>query len=738
MNDVPTAPRPLPALARLGRLVRKELSEILRDRRTIVTLVLMPVLLYPLLSIAFQQFFLATVESEPVTVYMIALTPSEWDDDFIWYLQYRQFHVAREAGAVVGFGGAGPFGAAAVGRLIQFDPAQPPQPQPSRKPPQLKFFAAANLEEVVRAHEVHLAVRLRKLPGIGTREPAFEVQFLYLQGSPNSLEALRYVERELMLANAYATQDRLWQQGVWERVAPWRAEIQAVGVAEPSEGLSLAALVPLVLVLMTITGAVYPAIDLTAGERERGTLEILVAAPVPRLALLFAKYVAVVTVALLTAVVNLVMMVVTLQVSGLAALIFGEHGLTAAAVLPVFGLLILFALFFSAVLLALTSFARSFKEAQAYLIPLMLAALAPGVAGLLPGLHLSGLLTVVPLLNIVLLARDLLQGVAVPAVAGVVVLSTLLYAAAAVGVAARIFGAEAVLYSEQSSWADLFRRPRQPCVAAPVSTALLCLALMFPLTFVLRGVAAQVTVGGLAARQQLGLRVGLVALVSVALFGLLPLFAAARGRVSLTTGFRLRRPPLAALAGGLLLGVGLWPFVIEQLALFRDWGLAPLGQHGAERVAEQLGMLRRALPPLLLVAAFVVPALAEEWFFRGFLFASLRSALGPRATVVTSALLFGLFHLVADAFALERLLPSTVLGLVLGWVAYRSGSVVPGMVLHACHNGFLVGVSYLDTAPEGHLPADWLLGAAAVAAVGGVLVWLCRPTPEPVDLPLAA
>ena len=80
---------------------------------------------------------------------------------------------------------------------------------------------------------------------------------------------------------------------------------------------SLAAVVPFILILMTITGAVYPAIDLTAGERERGTLEILVAAPVPRLGLLFAKYVAVVTVAILTALVNLLAMIAVLTWSGL-------------------------------------------------------------------------------------------------------------------------------------------------------------------------------------------------------------------------------------------------------------------------------------------------------------------------------------------------------------------------------------------------------------------------------------
>ena len=61
----------------------------------------------------------------------------------------------------------------------------------------------------------------------------------------------------------------------------------------PGKWFRLATLVPLILILMTITGAVYPAIDLTAGERERGTLESLMAAPVPRLSMLLAKYVAV-------------------------------------------------------------------------------------------------------------------------------------------------------------------------------------------------------------------------------------------------------------------------------------------------------------------------------------------------------------------------------------------------------------------------------------------------------------
>ncbi len=209
----------------------------------------------------------------------------------------------------------------------------------------------------------------------------------------------------------------------------------AVKREESDSFTSLASLVPLILILMTVTGAVYPAIDLTAGERERGTLEILVAAPVPRFALLTAKYLAVVTVAVLTAVVNLVSMTITLEISGLGKQLFGGGGLTPLAIVELFGLLLLFAAFFSAVLLSLTSFARSFKEAQAYLIPLMLGALGPGVLAMMPGLRLRADLAVLPLVNIVLFARDLFNGEADPLMAMVVVTTTLLYALAALALA---------------------------------------------------------------------------------------------------------------------------------------------------------------------------------------------------------------------------------------------------------------------------------------------------------------
>jgi hypothetical protein len=97
----------------------------------------------------------------------------------------------------------------------------------------------------------------------------------------------------------------------------------------------------------------------------------------------------------------------------------------------------------------------------------MLLAIAPGFLSVMPGIELSGVLAVVPLVNIVLLARDVLQGNINPLVAGAAVVSTALYGVASLALAARVFGSDAILYGSQGSWADLFRRPDEPAPSRP-------------------------------------------------------------------------------------------------------------------------------------------------------------------------------------------------------------------------------------------------------------------------------
>jgi ABC-2 type transport system permease protein/sodium transport system permease protein len=296
-------------------------------------------------------------------------------------------------------------------------------------------------------------------------------------------------------------------------------------------------------------------------------MEMLIAAPVPRFELLAAKYVAVLCVALLTAVVNLFGMTITAQSTGLAAMLFGSAGMTLSVVIRVWLLLGLFAAFFSGVLLAITSYARSFKEAQAYIIPLMLLCLVPGVICLIPGLEFAGPMAVVPLVNIVMLGRDMLEGDVAPGLAAAAVLSTAIYVAASLALASKIFGTDAVLSGGNTTWGDVFRRPLSPQTAFRPAAAMFALALMFPVYFVASGTLAQLRDDSLAGR------VVKSALVTVLVFVGIPLLLALFQRVRQDSGFGLRRPRFTALLSAVVLGLSLWPLAFELYFLNEALGI---------------------------------------------------------------------------------------------------------------------------------------------------------------------
>ncbi len=525
------APSHAAGLGRLWRLTRKELSESLRDRRTLGTLVLMPVLLYPVLAMAFLQLLQSSRVDEIRPLYRIGFISEAEKESVLDYWQIGGEHLRnRHAPSKV------------KGKEPELSPYLSPWPE-------LDPYVMPDLDEAVSTGKVDVGVRLHP-PGGVRAHPArriFDCDLLYRKGSNLGLEATRYLESLTADANADQIDRLLEANRIQWRGDPVRGRVTIVPDLTTKKSQVMPVLVPLILILMTMTGAVYPAIDLTAGERERGTLEILVAAPVSRLVVLLAKYAAVFTVAMLTALVNLGSMTLSLRVTGIEKAVF-ESNLSALVLIQVLGLLLLFAAFFSAVVLTVTSFARSFKEAQAYLIPLMLLCLTPGMMALLPGLRLNGPLAVVPLLNIVLLARDLLGGTASFTVASVVVATTLLYALAAVSLAARVFGAEAVLSNDVSGWSDLLRRPRNSRPAAEPAAALLCLALMFPCYFLLMTGVAQFSGFHVAER------LGLSALANVLLFIGFPLVFMWLGRVRLEDGLRFHVPSWSACVAAVLLG----------------------------------------------------------------------------------------------------------------------------------------------------------------------------------------
>lgn len=698
---------------RLTRLALKELREILRDRRTIITLVFMPLLLYPLMSIAFQRFFLTSLGNVATPRYLIGFT-SEEEMRFL----SAAFHLGDTDNPPANSRDLGDSEDSHRSEIVIEGDVRP------------------DLEAAVRDLNVDAGLRLvdGRATGFDPRtDVALDCEVLYLTNSVTSRRAAEHIEQRIAEWNERFLSSRLQALRVTQRAVPvqlFKRGLQNTGTAAP---ISIAAVIPFILILMTVTGAVYPAIDLTAGERERGTLEILVAAPIPRLGLLLAKYVAVLTCALLTAGANLITMTITISVSGIGRLLFGDDGLSLPVILAVAGLLVLFAAFFSAVLLMITSFARSFKEAQAYLIPLMLISLAPGMMSLLPGVEQKGLLVVVPLMNIVLLGRDLFEFNASAGTTIMVVMSTSVYALVAISLAARVFGGESVLYSNQVAWSDWLRRARHVQPTPNLTGGLACLAILFPSYFWLNSLIAQ------SDGMPMTTRLLTASAATALLFAVWPLFAAWHGRVQLRTTFALNTPRWTNWLAAVLLGVSLWTAAHELVLLTQRLGLITLDSEKLDRAQTLLGELRGVALPIVLSALALVPAVCEEMFFRGYLFAAFSNRSTPRTTIVSSAVVFGLFHVVVtDALAIERLLPSTMLGLVLGLMRHRSGSLWPGIVLHACHNGLLTSASYFQpqlaaagwgVAEEAHLPAAWLGGSVIVMAIGFGVLWL-NPAPE--------
>ena len=381
----------------LWRLASKELRETLRDRRTIITLVVMPLLVYPILSLIFRTFLLSNAETlgsgEPVRYSIVCWSANG----------------GKELASVLG----------QTGRMIkQMDEqvqregvkTRSGMPFPSQNflPTRFydhhwQFLDGESKSEMISIVESGQAdVGLVVTGGSSRTGPLGTVQ-VFARPDGRSQEVASYLRERFKDLTAYVNQQRLTQAGlptqpmiaVDRDVLMNSAPDVAQSTAKP---FSLASLVPLILVLMTITGAVYPAIDLTAGERERGTLETLMAAPVPRASILMSKFFAVLSVAVMTAMLNLAGMAATIWTFQLDQFLPGDASFTVSTMAKVLALLVLFAAFFSAVLLAVTSYAKSFKEAQANLVPIILLSLGPGLMAMFPGLELAGTLAITPCL----------------------------------------------------------------------------------------------------------------------------------------------------------------------------------------------------------------------------------------------------------------------------------------------------------------------------------------------------
>ncbi len=743
--------------SRLKRLTQKELRETLRDSRTIITLVLMPLLVYPILSLLFRTVLVSTLEgtlgADKPAVLKIAFESNASEQETMSFVG----SLAQQIDAL-----------AAADETVENVKADTDEEisgvtiANSLKGPQFAKFSSHKwflpgfedislpLPELVLKNEVDLGISF-EFPerGVNGRPDRNMVSVsIVRRDTPNGRAAAEYFQQKLRELNRAEVAQRLRQRGLFAE-DPLTLQPIVVAVdpdAPPSTStFSLASLIPLVLVLMTVTGAVYPAIDLTAGERERGTLETLMAAPVPKVGILMAKFFAVWTVAIFTALLNLLGMALTVWTFQFEKILLGPNGFSLLVILKIFGLLVLFSAFFSALMLAVTSFARSFKEAQAYLIPVILLSMGPGLLAMNPGLKLEGVYCLTPMVNVLLLGRDVINHDVQWFPAVLAILSTAFYAVVAIRFAAHRFGGDDVLYAGQGTLGDLFSRPKEAQSHFTLGAAMVGLALLLPINLVAIGALGRMAT---VLESQYTTFALLMMLFTFLSFFCVPWLIAVARRVTLRTGFAVDLPSSRFWFPAVLLGLFMWPVLaafVDQwygiMALFEGAETAAM-RHDAlvEMTKGQVEKFRK-LPVVVVAFAFaIIPAICEEWFFRGMIMQTLLRKWSAVSAILVSAALFGFFHILSNsAISLDRLIPTTLMGILLGYVCYRSKSIWPGAILHMLHNGCLVFLGYfqpqlsqLSWFPEegADIPMVWVVPAIVVSTAAIAMLAALKPSDQ--------
>jgi sodium transport system permease protein len=229
----------------------------------------------------------------------------------------------------------------------------------------------------------------------------------------------------------------------------WDGDVAQSDVATSGEqaGMVLSLFIPLVLAIWTYSSALQPSIDMTAGERERGTLEALLCLPCTRLELLLGKWLAVATITGVG---------VILQIFGLlfaigylaSSSVIGLPELSITTVALIVGAILLFAIMVVAIELALAMRSHSVKEAGSILAPMLLLIVFPALFTQV--INLDGIESfwfAVPVVNILLALRELLMNRVIPEHIFVWAFSSIAYAALAAYYASRQFSREDIVTS---------------------------------------------------------------------------------------------------------------------------------------------------------------------------------------------------------------------------------------------------------------------------------------------------
>ncbi|MCA9114959.1 MAG: CPBP family intramembrane metalloprotease, partial [Planctomycetaceae bacterium] len=465
--------------------------------------------------------------------------------------------------------------------------------------------------------------------------------------------------------------------------------------------------------------------------------------PASRVEIVLGKFFTVMLFSISTAVLNLFSMgftgryLATMGGNGTLSRIGNISPPSLSAMVWVVVLLVPLAALFSALCLSLATFARSSKEGQYYLTPLLMVTLGLTVFCLSPGVEISAFYSLMPVVGVALLLKKILatSGGTEALIYTVPVLVTSIgYSLLALWWAIEQFRREDVLFREAEQfdlrlWLRHLLRDKE---ATPsFAEAGFCFVLIMLLQFgAMRfmGDALRTAGEGAATAQSMEM-VRLLIIQQIALVASPALFMAIMLTTSVRKTLRLQFPGWQMLAVAVALPLALNPLAVELVSSLK-WFFPPLPEGAARAMA---AMSSDDLPLWLVLLAFsVAPAVCEEITFRGFLLSGFGESKRMWLAIVLSSVAFGVIHMIP-----QQVFNATLLGLVLGLLAIRSGSLLPCIVFHLIFNGLEVLKGRFAVELTEKLDLTWILTAtpeglhytwqalvlAAVASIA-LLVWL--------------
>ncbi len=719
----------------------RELRDQLRDRRTLFTVVVMPMLLYPLMGIALLQVA-QFMREYPTRIWVVGnenlpAAPALIEDGQI------SGELVSERDAALMELVFSQEGDQEFHELITRFRERSKMPQAPNLIDQL-------IQQEMKQRQVDVAVFIPN-PIDTPSKPVAE-------GEPDHSSAAVYI-----FQNSAVDQSRIGGQRIAGAVAKWRqayiqdslqqanvpagllegTRIVQADVADKAgkQAAAWSKIFPFIVMIWSLTGAFYPAIDLCAGEKERGTFETLLSSPAARSEIAIGKLLTVMTFSIATSVLNLMSMgftgiFVVSKLAGSSSMMplspppVASVGWLLLALIPISAL-------FSAIALAAAAFARSSKEGQYYLVPLMMISMPLMMVPMLPAAKLDFGSSLIPVSGLMLLLRGLIEGQYTECLqfAGPVCIVTLACCWFAIRWVIHQFNSESVLFRPSERFGVsvylkhvMRERHDMPSFGSAIMCAVAILVAKFFVGFVVQ------TPGNFGdfAKQTLIILVATIAVPALMMALVLTRNAA--------KSLKLNRCSVSMMAAAVLTAIMLNPAFTWFTSLVMY--IYPPSEDLFLMESVVANILESAPGLWAVIAVFALaPAIIEELAFRGFILSGLESMRSKWQAVALTSLLFGIAHGV-----LQQSMITFGVGLVLGLIAIQTRSILPCILFHLTHNSLAVLLSSAESTvienatilrtvlftADGENYQYGILPGIAMTAIGiWLLVWIAKqPAPE--------